>query len=353
MGSVGINAETGVGIGMGGAKPDLKGNDGEVYSTIPVPDCHVPLNEQTDLHYPRLLAPSPLDSTSRSRLTAASGQLSAEHTSGAGTGAIVGAVVGAGAVLSVLSVETGGALHRESGESTYSKEEGVLDTRESPHNCDPEIITCRDNMLRREKHEIEAKRIETTQSKGILESSPVLPSPQESVRPPGNGNSSNSNSSNSNSSSNSSSSSRVPLGAVRHFKKRGSMSPLQRCCDILCMVWPLVLVLSVGPGGGVGAGPIDLRGDDGGLDRASVGNMALQSGADNVNKSQLMSSTSSSSSTSRHPADPTGPVSGPTPPPQCRIRVTDGWWWCDAALDCELSKLLEKVLVLTRNFYLD
>jgi hypothetical protein len=116
-------------------------------------------------------------------------------------------------------------------------------------------------------------------------------------------------------------------------------------------VWPLVLVLSVGPVGGVGAGPTDQRGDDGGLGRTSESNMALQGGADNVNRSQLMSSTSASSS--RHPTDPAGPVSGPTPPPQCRIRVTDGWWWCDAALDSELSKLLEKVLVLPRTFHFD
>jgi hypothetical protein len=335
MGSVGISVATGVGTGMKRAKSDSKGDCGEGGSPIPVPNYHVPKNEQPSPYCPRLLAPSPLHATSTSRSPAASRQLGAEHAAGAGTGAAVGAVP------SVSPVGTEGALHIESEESTSRKEEGLIEARESPHNRDPEVITCRDNMLRREKHELEANRREIRQSKGILVRSPTQPPPHS----PGNS---------SISGSSSSSNSRVPLGAVQHFKKRGSMSPLQRCCDILCMVWPLVLVLSVGPG--VGAGPTDQRGGDGGVGRTGEGSVALLSGADSLNQPQRMSSSSSSSSSdssSRPPADPTMPVSGLAPPPPRRIRVTDGWWWCDAALDCELSKLLGKVLDLPRIFLLN
>ena len=352
MGSVGISTET----GMLGRKPLLKGDDGVDVSLTPVLDCSVPLNQQTGPYSPRLLVPSLLDATSSVTSGIASGELNAEHAEG------TTARGAAGAVLSVSPVEKERGLLRESEDSTPREEEGavvgregaemsegrapqkmVLEpfsrTRESPDIRISEVITCRDNMLRREKHELEARRIETAQNKRILEKSPTVPPPLARVPPP-----SSSNNSNSSSSSSCSSTSRVPLGAVQHFKKRGSMSPLQRCCDILCMVWPLVLVLSVGAGVGVGAGPSDQGGDDEGVGRGSDSSIALQGSSINSNQSPRVSSSSSSSSSSSRPLkDPAGPVSGSAPPPLCRIRVTDGWWWCDAALDCELSKLLEKV----------
>ena len=355
MGSVGISTET----GMLGAKPLLKGDDGVDVTLTPVLDCSVPLNQQTGPYYPRLLAPSLLNATSSVTSNTASGELNAEHAEG------TTARGGARAVLSVSPVEKEHGLLRGSEESTPREEEGVVVGREgaemsngrTPHKMDlepfsrtrespdiriPEVITCRDNMLRREKHELDARRIETAQNKRILEKSPTVPPPLARVPPPSSSSSSSSScssiSSSSSSSISSSSSSRVPLGAVQHFKKRGSMSPLQRCCDILCMVWPLVLVLSVGVGVGVGAGPGDQGGDDEGVGRGSDSSIALQGGSNNSNQSPRISSSSS-----RPLKDPAGPVSGPDPPPLCRIRVTDGWWWCDAALDCELSKLLEKV----------
>ncbi len=33
--------------------------------------------------------------------------------------------------------------------------------------------------------------------------------------------------------------------SLEHFKKSGAMSPLQRCCDILCFVWPMCVCVSI------------------------------------------------------------------------------------------------------------
>jgi hypothetical protein len=74
--------------------------------------------------------------------------------------------------------------------------------------------------------------------------------------------------------------------AAQHFSKRGAMSPLQRCSDIACFVWPMVLCFSAPPPSSA----------------------------------------------------PLQPVAGTT-----RLRVTDGWWWTTTQLDADLLTLYNAV----------
>jgi hypothetical protein len=74
--------------------------------------------------------------------------------------------------------------------------------------------------------------------------------------------------------------------AAQHFSKRGAMSPLQRCSDIACFVWPMVLCFSAPPPSSA----------------------------------------------------PLQPVAGTT-----LLRVTDGWWWTTAQLDADLLTLYNAV----------
>jgi hypothetical protein len=74
--------------------------------------------------------------------------------------------------------------------------------------------------------------------------------------------------------------------AAQHFSKRGAMSPLQRCSDIACFVWPMVLCFSALPPSSA----------------------------------------------------PLQPAAGST-----RLRVTDGWWWTTAQLDADLLTLYNTV----------
>lgn len=73
------------------------------------------------------------------------------------------------------------------------------------------------------------------------------------------------------------------VDAKTHFSKRGSMSPLQRSCDIACFIWPMVLCFSASPGG------------------TSV----VRIGA--------------------------------------VYEVCDGWWWSEVKLDRELQQLVDRV----------
>ena len=193
---------------------------------------------------------------------------------------------------------------------------------------------------------------------------------------------------------------RKRLNAAQHFKKRGSMSPLQRCCDILCLVWPVVLVLSVtkyssssssnnssrhavdennvpdigGTGGHVksasGGGNTGERAQGQGHGQGQgqgQGNVpptqstqnysysysatssyavsssysAVPSSSSppyNATKSSSLPSTSSSSSSSI----PASTVLS-SHQHQYQYRVSDGWWWCNAVLDPELQRLVDKV----------
>lgn len=92
----------------------------------------------------------------------------------------------------------------------------------------------------------------------------------------------------------------TPMGihrsAQHHFRRRGAMSPLQRCCDIMCLVWPIVLCVS--------------------------------------------SSCSSSSSSG------TGVLEQEDLSKGILIELSDGWWWASAVLDEELSRLLRKVRMI-------
>ena len=74
----------------------------------------------------------------------------------------------------------------------------------------------------------------------------------------------------------------------KKFRNKASQSPLQRCCDIMTLVWPIVLCISF--------------------------------------SSAPSSSSSSKESTSTF-----------------ACQVTDGWWWCPAVLDEELFSLYIKV----------
>lgn len=87
----------------------------------------------------------------------------------------------------------------------------------------------------------------------------------------------------------------TPMGSHRsaqqHFRRRGAMSPLQRCCDIMCLVWPIVLCVS---------------------------NSSSSSSSGSSDKQEELSKCMS-------------------------IELSDGWWWTSAVLDEELSRLLRKV----------
>ena len=88
----------------------------------------------------------------------------------------------------------------------------------------------------------------------------------------------------------------TPMGSHRsaqhHFRRRGAMSPLQRCCDIMCLLWPIVLCVSSS------------------CSSSTSGTGVLEEG--DLSKGML-------------------------------IELSDGWWWASAVLDEELSRLLRKV----------
>jgi hypothetical protein len=182
---------------------------------------------------------------------------------------------------------------------------------------------------------------------------------------------------------------RTRLNAAQHFKKRGSMSPLQRCCDILCLVWPVVLVLSVSDSNSnsssassdssnnsdrhvadygsvistvVGGGSAGDRGQGQGQGQGqgnipstqstqnySYSYSATSSYAVSSSYSAIPSSSSSSSSKSTTLPPSTKNTSTSTSTPSSSLsherhyRVTDGWWWCNAVLDPELQRLVGKV----------
>ena len=90
--------------------------------------------------------------------------------------------------------------------------------------------------------------------------------------------------------------------ASKHFERRGSMSPLQRCADIACLVWPLVVCFA-------GTVPPPL----------SAGNTVA----------------SSASKTGKSGADISRQGGS--------LQVTDGWWWTSVQLDADLFQLFQKV----------
>jgi hypothetical protein len=88
--------------------------------------------------------------------------------------------------------------------------------------------------------------------------------------------------------------------AQHHFRRRGAMSPLQRCCDIMCLVWPIVLCVSSS------------------CSSSSSGSGVLEQG--DLSKGIL-------------------------------IELSDGWWWASAVLDEELSRLLRKVRTVPPHWW--
>jgi len=80
--------------------------------------------------------------------------------------------------------------------------------------------------------------------------------------------------------------------AEAHFKRRGAMSPLQRCADIACLVWPLVVCFA----------------------GAAHSTSSATATAQVANKGTL-------------------------------LQVTDGWWWTCVQIDADLLKLFEKVII--------
>lgn len=113
------------------------------------------------------------------------------------------------------------------------------------------------------------------------------------------------------------------LSAKEHFKKKGSMSPLQRCSDILCMVWPLVLMLTVNGDAARNAIVATSTIDEGTGRRSHTSSSTLESFPPTAILDALATSTS--------------PVCVRT------YEVTDGWWWTRAILAPELDRLVEKV----------
>ena len=91
--------------------------------------------------------------------------------------------------------------------------------------------------------------------------------------------------------------------AAQHFAKRGAMSPLQRCTDIMCLVWPMVLCFSASA-----------------LSPITVGTRVAA-----ATEQQRGSNTGS-------------------------VRVTDGWWWTAVQLDTDLLDLLNTVSYITITY---
>ena len=205
----------------------------------------------------------------------------------------------------------------------------------SPYNLfDPDIITIENNANRRKKHQIRkndvVQSIPQNQNEINKIQSDLFSTPKIEMR----------------------SSGRVGLKAEEHFRKRGSMSPLQRCCDILCMVWPLSLVLSVSESavGGGGKG-IEEENGGGGEERGRAGS-GMGSGVDGGGKG--VGAGGDKQAVRKSVATPYTKDTKNAPPPRTpstssslplirRFQVSDGWWWCNAVLDPELQELVGKV----------
>lgn len=147
---------------------------------------------------------------------------------------------------------------------------------------------------------------------------------------------------------------RVKLSAKEHFKKRGSMSPLQRCSDIVCMVWPLMLVLSVRCDA-INASNINIGQDNAGsrghsdqhsrvptsVESSRASSRPYQGTGGDLKNSTSPSVLFDSISSSNIAAD-----KGINPQPSASstrvFEVTDGWWWTRAVLDPELNRLVER-----------
>jgi hypothetical protein len=91
--------------------------------------------------------------------------------------------------------------------------------------------------------------------------------------------------------------------APSHFAKRGAMSPLQRCSDIACFVWPMVLCFSASAPEGAPSST------------ASPAPRALDNSAGKGGDTET----------------------------KMKCFVTDGWWWTSAQLDADLVALYNKV----------
>lgn len=86
------------------------------------------------------------------------------------------------------------------------------------------------------------------------------------------------------------------VSAEEHFARNGSMSPLQRCCDIREFLWPMTLCFSA-----------------------------------------------------RKTTSPSGSVSLSSPAAASvpwHFEASDGWWWTAVSLDADLTSLVERVCYL-------
>ena len=102
------------------------------------------------------------------------------------------------------------------------------------------------------------------------------------------------------------------VGAISHFSKRGSMSPLQRCSDILNLTWPLTVCFF------------------------------SRNGIINDNRSRPMQDDSPIASADKTPDEKVVKQS------KYQFEVSDGWWWTSVVIDEGLSALFEKVTLLAK-----
>ena len=149
-----------------------------------------------------------------------------------------------------------------------------------------------------------------------------------------------------------SSGNRKNLSAKEHFTKRGSMSPLQRCSDIVFMVWPLVLILSVSCTVNKASEGIVLDSSKGIHEigaqptavesrRASDHSFGVVGNIMRDHKNENVPSSAADCTSLKSIAPIPGTILEPSDQPIRIYEVTDGWWWTKAVLDPELNRLVE------------
>lgn len=223
-------------------------------------------------------------------------------------------------------------LPREKGENNICSELDIGNYSKIRSN----IISCEDNDKRRRRHEEAVYDCIEAPAKSSLSKSYSASNVTEVItedrittlkrkRSPGN------------------------LSAREHFKKRGSMSPLQRCSDIVFMVWPLVLVLSVRSSVKIASESDSSRDvlEIGGQTTDNESRRAgshFNEGIHNNMRNRKIKNVPPFLGDCISLKDIT-PVPGTIPgPPGLSVRtyeVTDGWWWTKAVLDPELNRLVE------------
>ena len=105
--------------------------------------------------------------------------------------------------------------------------------------------------------------------------------------------------------------------AISHFSKRGSMSPLQRCSDILNLTWPLTVCF---------------------FSRKAIV-------ADNPARPMVpLDSPVAVAADTSHSGRKIGKQS------QYQFEVSDGWWWTSVVIDEGLLALFEKVCIYVHMY---